>query len=528
MDSGSSSSALSDPDPERKRARRRPVAAPSSGSPAALIAAVAVATALWLTQPAAEAQAGSAQDAASAGASLGTKLLLVLLLVLVNGVFAMAEAAMLSVRRSRVEQLVEEGNRRAATLARLLAEPTQMLSTLQVGVTLVSFFSAGAAAEVAVRPLAQLLRDRFPGTPLSDSAQAIAFATVLLAASLISLVVGEITPKSIAVRHSEHIALWSAYPIDGLRRLLLPVVRLVTAMSNLLVKPFGGTAAFHASAMSEDELKIMVEQSEEYGVIETEEKEMIHSIFDLGETRVSQVMTPRLDITAVEADASIETLVEAVTSSGHSRLPVYDDDLDNIVGIVHAKDVLRSVVSEGGRASIRSLMRPPYFIPETKRVSDLLAEFRTYRRQVAIVRDEYGTVTGIVTIEDLIEEIVGEIQDEYDVEEPTVRQMEDGTSSVDARISIADFNERMGTALPEEESDTLGGLVFSLLGHQPEQGEIATWDGLEFLVEATDGRRIQRVRVSKAAPAAKTEDDAETAVSGERRRQNEDDGSPQA
>lgn len=504
MDNGSSSPSASEADPERKRAWRPRVAARRQSPGLGVIAAAALAGAIWLLVSAAQAQSTPAPEATDGGRAVGASLLVVLALILVNGIFAMSEAAVLSVRRSRVAQLVEEGNRRAAALARLLAEPTQMLSTLQVGVTLVGFFSAGAAAEIAVRPLAALLRGRFPDTILSANAHGISFTLVLLTVSLLSLVVGEITPKSIAVRHADVIALWSAYPIDALRRFLLPVVGMVTVLSNLLVKPFGGTASFHASAMSEDELKIMVEHSEEYGVIETEEKEMIHSIFDLGETRVSKVMTPRLDITSVEADASVEALVEAVTASGHSRLPIYDDDLDNIVGIVHAKDVLTSVVSKGGKATIRSLMRAPYFIPETKRVSDLLGEFRRYHRQVAIVRNEYGTVTGIVTIEDLVEEIVGEIQDEYDVEEPTFKQMEDGTASVDGRISITDFNERMGTQLPEEESDTLGGLVFTLLGHQPVQGEVASWDGIEFRVEATDGRRIQRLLVSAKAHSADT------------------------
>ena len=247
----------------------------------------------------------------------------------------------------------------------------------------------------------------------------------------------------------------------------------------------------------------MVEESEEHGVIETEEKEMIHSIFEFGETVARKVMTPRPDITAVEADVSVDEMIRVVTESGHSRLPVFDDDLDNMVGIIHVKDLLAAVTGSVRPTSIRELMRPAYFIPENKLVRDLLAELRRNRIQMAIVRNpDDGTVMGVVTIEDLLEEIVGDIQDEYDPDvEPECVQVDDNTTIVDGRMSLDDFNDRMGANLPTEDSDTLGGFVFGLMGHQPAQGEQAQFDGLEFRVEATDGRRIQKVRVIRhAAP----------------------------
>lgn len=437
--------------------------------------------------------------------------LVVVVLIFVSALFVTAETAFLSVRHSRIEQLVEENNRRARAVAALLAEPTRMLATLQVGLTLVQLFSAGEAANRFAAPFADWLRHVGAGTPIAPAADLVALVTVIGSVALLTLVVGEITPKSLAVQHAEPIALWAAYPVVGLQKLLAPAVTVVTWMCRILVSPFGGSVSFHTSAMSEEELKIMVEHSEEFGVIEPEEKEMIHSIFEFGDTTVRRVMTPRLDITAVEAHWPIADVVRVITESGHSRLPVYEDDLDNIVGIVHAKDVLSALgpAGQGAATPLRNLLRAPYYIPESKRVGDLLAEFRRGKMQFAVVRDEYGTVVGVVTIEDLLEEIVGDIQDEYDVEEPVLKQVDERTCIVDARMSVTDFNERMGTELSAEEADTIGGLLFGILGHQPQQGEGANIDSLRFEVAETDGRRVMKVRVVKGANPDAAPDSAE-------------------
>lgn len=465
-------------------------------------------------------QRAAAQEGSgpSPGSQLFVNLGLVLALILVNFLFSMAETALISVRRSRIEQLVEEGNRRAKIVHGLLQDPTRMLATVQVGVTLIGLFTGGAAAESAVGPFAAFVRNAAPGTLLAQYAKPVAFFSVLFAVTLLTLIVGEITPKSIAVRHAEAIALWAAYPVRFIQSALTPVVSVVTSASNVLVRPFGGKASFHETALSEDELRLLVEQSEEHGVIEPEEKEMIHSIFSFGETRVHNVMTPRLDISAVEADTDVSEASRAFTDSGHSRLPVYDDNLDNIVGVVHAKDVLRAIAdSLNGTApaeplTLRALMREPYFIPDTKRVDDLLREFRLAKKHLAVVKDEYGTVTGIVTIEDLVEEIVGEIQDEYDAEEPVIHQVDENTCVIDAKLSLEDFNERMGVELPNDESGSLGGFVFALLGHQPDAGETAAWDGLRFVVEETDGKRINKVRVIRLEETLGAEPEKEKSV----------------
>lgn len=462
-----------------------------------LLFATAAVTLFLLLQNTVLAQDGGEPAHTRSSSSVWWDATVVAILVVITGLFVLAETALLTVRRTRIDQLVEENNRSAKLVQQLLTEPTRMLATLQVGLTMVQLFSAGEAANRFVGPFKNFLLRIFGSSHfIVDYAGTISFFTVILSVGLATLVIGEITPKSIGIRFSERIALLAAYPIRWLQIVASPLVTLVTFLSNMIVRPLGGTASFHSAAMSEEELKIMVEQSEEHGVIETEEKEMIHKVFDFADTVVRKVMTPRLDITAIEADVTIDELIETVTTSGHSRLPVYDDNLDNIVGIVHVKDVLKGITS-GTPGSIRDLARPPYFIPENKRVDDLLTEFKRNKIQIAIVRDEYGTVVGIVTIEDLVEEIVGEIQDEYDVEEPEMRQVDDATCIVDGRMSLDDFNDRMGVELPAEESDTLGGFVFGLLGHQPVKGETAVWDGMELQVEETDGKRIQRVRVCR-------------------------------
>jgi putative hemolysin len=456
---------------------------------------------------AATAQSGGAPPT-SAGSGVWTDLLIVLVLIGVNGLFAMTEAAFLTVRRTRIEQLVEEGHRSARLVADMLGDPTRTLSTIQVGITFVGLITAGAAADSAVEPVAAWLRSITGGALSASGAELAALVGVMVCVTFLTLVLGEITPKSLAVQRAEPIVLMAAFPLRGIQLVTAPAVELVTRIADILVRPFGGKAAFHPSAMSQEELKLMVEQSEEYGVIETAEKEMIHSIFEFSDTSVRRVMTPRLDITAVSADTTVHELIESVNASGHSRLPVYDGDLDQIVGVVHIKDVI-SDLAETGNAIVRNRMKPPYFVPESKRVDDLLADFRRNKSQLAIVRDEYGTVTGVVTIEDLIEEIVGEIQDEYDLEEPEVTQLDPSTLVVDGRMAVTDFNDRMGVEVPIEGADTLGGFVFGLMGHQPAQGEETVWSGITFRIEATDGRRIQKVRVTKG-PAQSTGDGAAT------------------
>jgi putative hemolysin len=430
--------------------------------------------------------------------------MLILGLILLNAFFAMAEIALVSVRRTRIRQLAEEGVSRAKTAEKLIADPTRFLATVQIGVTLVGFFASATGAVTLATPLADMLRQTDIQV-IAENASGIAVFLVTLVIGYLSLVVGEISPKSLALQHAERVALWSAGPLMLLSYITAPIVKLITWTSNILVRPFGGTASFSPPILTEEELKMLVEAGEEEGVLEEEEKEMIHSIFEFTDTVVRKVMIPRIDIKAVEVNETVDDLLDVIMKAGHSRIPVYDEDIDHILGIIHAKDLLRALHENGQKVTVKELMRPPYVIPENKKVDELLAEFKKSKIQMAIVVDEYGGTAGLVTIEDLLEEIVGDIMDEYDVEEPMVEVIDLNTTIVDARAPIDEINELMDLALPEEEFDTIGGFVFGLLGKQPEQGERIEYDGVEMVVEKTDGRRIQKVKIVKIEAGAAVE-----------------------
>jgi putative hemolysin len=434
------------------------------------------------------------------------KLVAVVVLIFVNALFAIAEYSLITVRSTRVEQLVEEGNRSAVLIQRMKSSSensTRMMATIQTGVTMVATLSSALAATSAVDPLMVWLQHHTPAL-IANHAGSIALVLVTLPVAVLSLVIGEIAPKSLAYRHSERFALIAVHPVSWMEMIFAPAVVLLTFLSNLVVRPLGGTASFTLPAVGKEELEIIMEKGVEQGVVDTSEKDMITSVLDFGDTVARKVMTPRLDLTVFEVNGSVPDLVRLISASGHSRIPVYEKDLDNIVGIVHAKDllyVLNAPPGEGhDHVTIRKVMRPAYFIPETKKVDELLSEFRRSRQQLAIVVDEYGVTSGLVTIEDLLEEIVGDIQDEYDQEEPMVQVLDARTSIFDGLMPLGDVNERMDLELPEDEADTIGGFVFNLLGHQAQQGERTYFDGAEFVVESTDGRRITKVRLIRESP----------------------------
>lgn len=418
--------------------------------------------------------------------------------LLLHAFFTTAEIALITLRKTRLRQLVEENNPRAALVERLLRDPVRLLAITQIGTIFTSTLTASVAVLSLVPPLAKWI---FTHSQLNTlAAWGLALLCVLLPTAILSLVIGEIAPKSLVGSRSERLALWVARPVRFSQILLAPAVSFVTFVSNLLLRPFGGTANFLSPAVNEEELKMMVEASEEQGVLEADETEMINSILDFSNTVVRKVMTPRIDMAGIPALSPLPTLVRCIAESGHSRIPIFDGDMDNIVGIVHAKDLLALLAGENqNEIPIRNVMRAPYFIPETKKIDELLSEFRRSHQQIAIVRDEYGITSGLVTIEDLVEEIVGDIQDEYDTDEIVVQVLDANTTIFDGKTALDDVNDRMGLELPDDEADTIGGFVFGLLGHQAEKGESAAWENLTFVVEETDGRRITRVRLLKHA-----------------------------
>jgi putative hemolysin len=425
------------------------------------------------------------------GSSL-LEIVVIALLIALNGVFVAAEIALVTVRRSRIRQLSEEGDARARRVSRMTDQPSGLLATIQLGITFIGFLAAAFAGARIAGNLADALRSV---SLLSTSADVLALLIVTLVVSLVTIVFGELVPKTLALAHAERYALTLARPVELLGTLLAPVVWLLTTVTHFVTRLLG-VSGFSDETISAEELRILVERGGEQGIIEAEEEQMI------GERRVHEVMVARVDIVALAVEASLGEIVETIVSEGHSRIPVYEGSIDNIVGLLYAKDLLPYLIGNDRPPAIRGLLRTPLFVPESMLVDDLLRSLQRRRVHIAIVLDEHGGTAGLVSIEDLIEEIVGEIQDEYDEEEPMIVPLGDDDARVDGRTDVDDLLEHFDTKLQgddQEEFDTVGGLVYHYVGGVPRVGDSVDVDGLRITVEATDGRRVRTVHVARLA-----------------------------
>ena len=419
------------------------------------------------------------------------ELLIIALLILLNGLFVAAEFALVRVRRTRIEQLVEEGHRGARRVERLVAQPGRFLAVIQIGVTFVGFLSAAFAGASIVGDLAAFLRPALGG-----NADLVALLIVTMLISLFTILFGELVPKAIAYAHAERLAFIFAAPVDLLGRVLSPLVWLLTTITQAITRLFGISGA-QQERVTAEELMILVERGSEQGVIEAEEQQMIGAVLELGGQRAHEVMVPRTDIVALAVTAPLDEIVDTIVSAGHSRIPVYEETIDNVIGILYAKDLL-PFLAKTATPDLRAVLRPPLFVPESISVDDLLHMLQRQKVHIAIVLDEYGGTAGLVTIEDLIEEIVGEIQDEYDVEEPMVVQISDNEARIDGRASIDELTEHFAVELDDEDReqyDTVGGLIYHEIGGVPVVGDEVEIDGLTLTVESTDGRRVGKVLV---------------------------------
>jgi putative hemolysin len=419
----------------------------------------------------------------------------IVLLVLLNGVFVAAEIALVSLRPSRVEQMLDEGRRGAARVRRLTSDPGRFLAVVQLAVTFIGFL-ASAFAGVS---LATSLTDLLIGIGVSTSyAGALGLLVVTILLSLFTIVFGELVPKTLALAHPEAFALGLARPVDIIGRIFRPIVALLTATTRTISRAFGADVTTEAQITAE-ELRLIVERGGEQGILEAEEEQMINAVIELGDRRLHEVMVPRIAIVALPASSSFDDVVDLIIEEGHSRLPVYETSVDEVVGILYAKDLLPFLKSNAdARPNVRTLLRTPVFVPESMTIDDLLHEFQRRKVHIAIVLDEYGGTAGLVTIEDLLEEIVGEIQDEYDVEEPLVEKLDDHSARVDGRSSVDDLLDLWDLKLQledEDEYDTVGGLVYHRIGGIPQPGDEVHLDGLRLTVETTDGRRVGKVLV---------------------------------
>jgi putative hemolysin len=391
-----------------------------------------------------------------------------------------AETAFTSINRITLRNLVEEGDEKAKQIEQLIAQPNVFLSTILV---------VNNVAVIVASSMATVLALHF--SPNYGEL----IATVL--GSLVVLIFCEITPKTAAVQNPLRWARALLNPVRGAVWLLRPIVRFLTAITNSLVRLMGGQVRRRGPFVTEEELRLLVNVGEEEGVLEEEETEMIRSIFEFADTTVREVMIPRIDMVMLESDATVDQAVDVALQGGFSRIPVYEENLDNIIGVLYTKDMLKQLREDHNSLPIRGLVRPAYFVPETKKLDDLLREIRQRRIHMVIVVDEYGSVAGLVTIEDLVEEIVGDIQDEYDREENLYEQVSQYEYIFDAKINIDEFNELMDTDLENEDYDTLGGFLYAQLDKIPVAGDTITFKNLTFTVLTTRGRRITKVRVER-------------------------------
>ena len=418
--------------------------------------------------------------------TLFLELVAVAVLILLNGFFVAAEYGLVTARRTRLLELDHAGDRRARDVIRITDSPPRFIAAMQLGVTLTSL-GIGALGEHAL-------------SRVFDTVLATVFAVILayLILTFLHVVIGELVPKAIALGHSERTALTVALPVRAFFTATSPLIWLLRGSTRNVLRWFGlEEPGAEGAVHSEAELKMLVSESTERGELEEGEQEMIYKVFDFADKEVDSVMVPRPEVVALSIDLPPEEALQAVLDSPYTRYPVYRGSLDEIVGVLHVRDLIEAM-HERGLASVQlqELVRPAYMVPETKDLAALLAEFRRQNQHLAIVLDEYGNMVGLVTLEDVLEEIVGEIEDEFDLPDESIERIDADTIRIDGTFPIDDFNEQFHVELPQEDYHTVAGFVFGQLGRAPETGDEVDHDGLQFRVDEVEGTRIQRIRVT--------------------------------
>ena len=438
------------------------------------------------------------------------KLLLLFVLVIINAFFAMSEIAIISLNDNVVDKQAEDGNKKAQKVKKLTDNPSNFLSTIQIGVTLAGFLTSASASSSFADGLTKKLVAL--GTPVPENViNVISVVLITVIMSYFSLVFGELAPKRMAMQKPEKIA----YSVVGIllvvKTLTSPFVKVLSASTNLVVKLCGFDPNANEESVTEEEIRMMVDVGQEKGVIENIQKEMIDNIFDFDDIDVSDIMTHRTDMFAVEDTDSLEEVISISIEHGYSRIPVFHEDPDNIIGIVYIKDLLKYISTSLPKdKGPKDVMREAYYVPFSKNCGELFNEMCEKRVQMAVVVDEYGGTAGIVTMEDLLEAIVGNIQDEYDNEDEEIVEVSENVFTVDGTAYIEEVNELVGDIIPEGDYDTLGGFLISRLGYLPKDGDMneVVFKNLKFTILNVDDRRIGKVRV-EISPKTEPEGDGE-------------------
>lgn len=431
---------------------------------------------------------------------------ILIILILVNAFFAMSEIALITINDNKMKKLAENGDKRAKKIVRLIENSSNFLATIQVGVTLSGFLTSASASQ----SFSSNLADALSFLPLSKSfISALSTLIITVILSYFSLVLGELVPKKIAMQKSEAISYKVVGILQAVATIFKPFIKFLSASTNFVVKILGFNPNASEETVTEEEILMMVDVGNEKGVIEKNAKNMIANIFDFDNTTLSEVMTHRTDMVAVEDTSSIRQAVNIAISTGYSRIPVFKEDLDNIIGIVYVKDLLKyvcDVLPEDTK--LVDIMRKPMFVPETKKCDELFAEMTSSKTQIAIIIDEYGGTEGIITMEDLVESIVGNIQDEYDNEEEEILKEDDNTFTVDGLATIYEISDLIDIDLPEGDYDTIAGLIVEKLGRIPSEDEhpSITIDDFTFTVKEVSDKRISKVLITHNVPSSNDTD----------------------
>ena len=424
------------------------------------------------------------------------QIIFLIILILLNAYFAASEMAYISLNDAKIEKEAKEGNKKAQKIKKMLKNPSKFLATIQIGITLAGFLSSAFAADTFASELSPILNEWIPGLGIGFW-QALSIIVITIILSFFTLIFGELVPKRLAMKYSDKIAYSTIGIISFISVITSPFVKLLTATTNLVSKIFG-VSEYEEEVVTEEEIKMMVDQGQEKGVIKKNEKDLINNVFLLNDIDAAEIMTHRTDIFAIEINDNIYELLDEIDDYKYSRIPVYEETIDDIKGILFLKDILKAL-SNGKKIKIKDIMREAYYVPETKPIDEVFKELKKNKMQMAIVVDEYGGTSGLLTMEDILEELVGNIFDEYDDVEVEYKKIDESTYMVEGSIPLYELKKIIGIEIPEGDYDTLSGYLIEKLGRIPEEDEkpVIEDERLTYKVEKLEDKRIKWVKICK-------------------------------
>ena len=419
------------------------------------------------------------------------QLLLIVLLTSINAFFASAEMAIVSVNKSKIRHLSNEGNSKAKLLEKLIENPSDFLSTIQIGITLAGFFSSASAATGISTHISNMIAPF--NIPYSEDLAMIAVTLIL---SYFTLVFGELVPKRIALQKAEKIALFSIKPVYAISKLTKPFIKLLSFSTSIVLKLTGNRENVEEK-VSEEEVMSLILQCQEDGCIEYDEKEMIKGVFSFNDKVAREIMTPRNDIFAIDLDDDMDLIIDSVVNCSYSRIPAYKDSVDNIVGVLYVKDLLAEANKVGfENINLPDILHDTYMVLETQKTNDVFKMLKEDKVHLALLFDEYGGISGLVTMEDLIEEIMGDIEDEYDIEDYSIKQIDENNFYIKGSLAVSDFNSKFNLNIELGDYDTLNGYLLTILGKLPDEGELVELDEVDLLVNKVDNRRVEEIKIT--------------------------------